>query len=93
MLTVLDKAFPEQMKNGWQAKIKEIIPSYGLKLNESAELTNQIRRQTSEGLKLPYLDVPANLTPSAPKVESSASAPKTEPKSRSKNLNPEEQAL
>ncbi len=86
MLTVLKRSFPEQMKSSWEEKLKTIIPSYGQKLNESVELTNQIRRMTSETLKLPYIDVPTDLiakptttveTPSA-KTETAPSA-KVEP--------------
>ncbi|WLF83581.1 malate dehydrogenase (quinone) [Moraxella sp. ZY210820] len=93
MLTVLTKSFPNQMKNGWEDKLKQIIPSYGLSLNESAELTNKIRRMTSEALKLPYLEVPADLTPNAPKADVKLDTPKRDDKSTSKNLNNEQQAL
>ncbi|MDO4224109.1 MAG: malate dehydrogenase (quinone) [Acinetobacter sp.] len=85
MLTVLDKSFPTQMKNGWEEKLKVIIPSYKQKLNESVALTNQIRRMTSEALKLPHIEVPANLN--APTTPKAVEAPKT------KNLNVEQQAM
>ena len=58
MLDLLKKAFPQQMAAGWEARLKEIVPSYGRKLNDSAALTNEIRRLTSDALKLPYLEVP-----------------------------------
>ena len=32
------KAFPDQMKAGWEARLREIVPSYGRKLNDSAAL-------------------------------------------------------
>lgn len=51
MLEVLEKCFPQQMK-GWEAKIKEMIPSYGLSLNESPELFREIHVSTSEVLRL-----------------------------------------
>ncbi len=40
MLDLLKIAFPEQMKARWGARVQEIIPSYGRKLNDSQELTN-----------------------------------------------------
>ncbi len=58
MVNLLDRIFPQQMDAGWRERLSEIIPSYGRKLNESAELTNEIRRMTSSALSLPYLDVP-----------------------------------
>ncbi|GKS82772.1 malate dehydrogenase (quinone) [Acidovorax sp. SUPP1855] len=62
MLNLMAKAFPQQMTDtGWKARLKEIIPSYGRKLNEDPALTNEIRRMTSSALHLPYLDVPATL--------------------------------
>ncbi|WP_395823121.1 malate dehydrogenase (quinone) [Collimonas sp.] len=77
MLDLLKVAFPEQMKAGWGTRLKEIIPSYGRKLNDSPELTNQIRRMTSETLKLPYLEVPleqsaAGAAPTAAPAERNA---------------------
>ncbi|GGC11545.1 putative malate:quinone oxidoreductase [Oxalicibacterium flavum] len=65
MLTVLSKTFPQEMAARWESRLKEIIPSYGKKLNDSPALTNQIRRYTSETLKLPYLQVPENGQPAA----------------------------
>jgi len=59
MLDLMAKAFPEEMKAGWEDRLKQIVPSYGRKLNDSPELTNEIRGLTSEALKLPYLQVPA----------------------------------
>ncbi|GGI19366.1 MAG: malate dehydrogenase (quinone) [Oxalicibacterium faecigallinarum] len=58
MLTVLSKAFPQEMAASWETRLKDIIPSYGKKLNDSPALTNEIRRFTSATLHLPYLDVP-----------------------------------
>lgn len=88
MLSLLPKAFPEQMKQGWEEKLKTIVPSYGQQINSSAALTNQIRRATSSTLNLPYIDVPSDLN--APDAQ-----PKTavQQPSQEKNLNKEEQAL
>lgn len=46
-LEVLEKNFPEQIGQ-WNAKIKEMIPSYGQSLIEDVELMRKIRRQTSK---------------------------------------------
>ena len=61
MLKILEQSFPQQMKDGWSERLKQIIPSYGQKLNDSAELTNRIRKMTSDALQLPYVEVPLTL--------------------------------
>ncbi|MFP1738589.1 malate dehydrogenase (quinone) [Lonsdalea quercina] len=58
MLDVLNKVFKTQVATPeWQAKLKEIIPSYGEKLDGDIELTNKIRSYTSSTLKLNYMEV------------------------------------
>ncbi|WP_375738566.1 malate dehydrogenase (quinone) [Pseudomonas boanensis] len=58
MLTVLEKTFKDEVKSAeWQAKLKEIIPSYGQKLNNNLELTNQVRAWSSERLQLTFEQV------------------------------------
>jgi malate dehydrogenase (quinone) len=53
MLNVIKKCFPEQMKSDeWQAKVKQMIPSYGKPLVENPELCDQVRKWTSEVLGL-----------------------------------------
>lgn len=54
MLTVLEKCFPEKVKDKWSAKLQEMIPTYGKKLSENPELTQQIRNFTKEKLQLDY---------------------------------------
>ncbi|MET0288354.1 MAG: malate dehydrogenase (quinone) [Pseudoxanthomonas sp.] len=106
MLKVLAKAFPKQMAAGWETRLKDMIPSYGQEINSSPALTNQIRRQTSQALQLPYLEVPADLDPNAtPDVDVSPNSPvapaepvapvESEAKSKLKspNANNEMQAL
>jgi malate dehydrogenase (quinone) len=73
MLKVLQaSAFRDQLKTpAWQAKMKEMVPSYGRKLNGDPAFANQIRQQSSAvlGLKTLVLDVPpAAAAPSAPAV-------------------------
>lgn len=54
MLDVLEKCFPEKMKNEWNAKVLELIPSYGKKLADDPELINKVRNFTKEKLELEY---------------------------------------
>jgi malate dehydrogenase (quinone) len=89
MLDLLKKAFPEQMAAGWEARLKEIVPSYGRKLNDSPALTNEIRRLTSDTLKLPYLDVPGETNPAVMLTP----PPATQPAEAKRNANEELQAL
>ncbi|AOE84945.1 malate:quinone oxidoreductase [Pseudomonas sp. TCU-HL1] len=58
MLTVLEKTFKDKVQTPeWQARLKEIIPSYGHKLNNDLELTNQVRAWSSERLQLEHVPV------------------------------------
>ena len=53
MLNVLDTCFPEEMKSkDWQAKLIDMIPSYGLSLIDNKELCLKTRDYTTEVLKL-----------------------------------------
>ena len=55
MLDLMEKCFKDQMGSAeWQAKLKQMIPSYGKKLTDDAALCAQIRKQTSETLKLNF---------------------------------------
>ncbi|OIN67650.1 malate:quinone oxidoreductase [Exiguobacterium sp. KRL4] len=51
MLEVLGKCFPDQMP-GWEAKIKEMIPSYGTSLVANPDLFDQIHAETTKTLEL-----------------------------------------
>lgn len=53
MLDLLKKCFPKQMGTAaWQAKIREMIPSFGQKLGEKPELIEQVREHSKKILKL-----------------------------------------
>ena len=93
MLGLLPKAFPEQMAQGWEARIKEIVPSYGRQINSSAALTNEIRRATSETLQLPYIEVPADFKRPKPAQAMPPVIPAAPAANDEKNLNKEEQAM
>jgi len=57
MLTLLETTFKERIESPqWQARLKTIFPSYGLALNDDAELTARIRAATHQQLQL---DMPA----------------------------------
>ena len=90
MLDLLAKAFPQEMAAGWQARLQQIIPSYGRKINDSAAFTNQIRGMTSHALHLPYLEVPAAPSQQAAPVQPPAT---TAPAQQSRNAQPELQSL
>ncbi|MCW2475846.1 malate dehydrogenase (quinone) [Candidatus Symbiopectobacterium sp. NZEC151] len=58
MLSLLEKVFKQQVATPeWQGKLKAIVPSYGKKLDGDIDLTNQIRRYTSDTLHLNYIEV------------------------------------
>jgi malate dehydrogenase (quinone) len=51
MIELLKKCCPEQFESiGWQSKLKEIIPSFGLKLNDHPDLLGKTRSYTKEVL-------------------------------------------
>lgn len=53
MLKLLANCFPNEFKSEqWQSKIKEMIPSFGLKLNEHPELVEETRERCSKILKI-----------------------------------------
>lgn len=53
MLSLLEKVFPDQMKTAaWQEKIRDIVPSYGKKLNENVQLLADTWASTTETLQL-----------------------------------------
>ncbi|MFK0311222.1 malate dehydrogenase (quinone) [Pseudomonas sp. NPDC090233] len=75
MLNVLETVFKEKVATPeWQAKIKEIVPSYGTKLNDSAAATQQEWNYTAEILQLekpPVIDQSVGTTTAVSKpVES-----------------------
>ncbi|WP_051918987.1 malate dehydrogenase (quinone) [Basilea psittacipulmonis] len=66
LLNLLEKAFPEQVKGPWNAKLHEIIPSYGKDLSRDPALLDQVRTYTSGVLGLTY--TPKAIQESAPQV-------------------------
>lgn len=53
MIDVISRCYKNEIKTPeWQAKFKEMIPSYGQKLNENPELLKAVRENTATILKL-----------------------------------------
>jgi len=52
MLRVIERSFPEPLKNRWSKKLKDIIPSYGESLIENAALCRQVRAETAAVLQI-----------------------------------------
>ena len=53
MLGILERSFSERVQSPeWQAKLKEMVPSYGQSLVENTDLLLEVRARTLETLKL-----------------------------------------
>lgn len=64
MLELMAKIWPQRMASAeWQQRIREVVPSWGRKLNGDAALTEQVLANTSKVLKLSY--TPANVVTDA----------------------------
>lgn len=58
MLDVIEVCFPEKLKSEeWQARLKQMIPTYGESLIENGELLRETRNRTTRILKLEDLTV------------------------------------
>jgi len=51
MIELLQKSFPKNFK-GWQSKLKDMMPGYGVKLNENADLAAELEASTARSLQL-----------------------------------------
>jgi malate dehydrogenase (quinone) len=57
MLGLLKKCFPQQASSqNWNARLKEMIPSYGQSLGSDGELLQRVRSRTSKVLSLAHLN-------------------------------------
>ncbi|MGC8121776.1 malate dehydrogenase (quinone) [Marinobacter sp. VGCF2001] len=53
MINVVERCFPEKMKTPeWQARMKELVPSYGQSLVDDEALLTKVRARTLSALKL-----------------------------------------
>ena len=51
MIELLQKSFPKDFK-GWQGKLKDMMPGYGVKLDENPELAAELETATAKALQL-----------------------------------------
>ena len=82
MLNLIKKVFPDRLATpAWQAKIREIVPSYGTALNEDRDLLAHEWAATAETLQLamapPAVSSPA--TTEAPRPEATRVSPNRHP--------------
>ena len=49
MLNLLAKSFPARM-SAWEPRLKELIPSYGTKLNDNPQLADEVMGRTAQVL-------------------------------------------
>ena len=55
MLQVVRTCFKERIqKDGWEDKLREMLPSYGFGLEENIQHFNEHRSKTAETLKIPF---------------------------------------
>ncbi len=52
MIGLLEKCFAQTASPAWKNKLREMVPSYGQKLNDNPELSDEIRAFTAKTLKL-----------------------------------------
>lgn len=53
MLKLMKDCFPQEYST-WEAKIKEMIPTYGIALQQNPALLKQVQEETAQALKLTY---------------------------------------
>ena len=51
MLNLLAKCFPTKMA-GWESRLKELVPGYGVKLNDNHDLADEIMAHTAKVLDI-----------------------------------------
>jgi malate dehydrogenase (quinone) len=51
MLELMQRCFPKQYR-GWENRLREMMPGYGVKLNENPELLAEVSASTAEALQL-----------------------------------------
>lgn len=76
MLDLMKRVFKDKLATpAWQAKLRQIIPSYGTKLNDDPAKVYQTWRDTAEVLQLPAPPViPASPTATKPSVAKAVNA-------------------
>ncbi|QXT36701.1 malate dehydrogenase (quinone) [Sphingomonas sanguinis] len=82
MLNLIKKVFPDRLATpAWQAKIREIVPSYGTALNEDRDLLAHEWAATAETLQLAFAPPPVSApsTTEAPRPEATRVSPNRHP--------------
>ena len=59
MIELLQKSFPKQFK-GWQPTFQEMMPGYGVKLNENPDLAARLEADTAKALQLEPVNAARN---------------------------------
>ena len=52
MIEVIERCFPDQLKNGWAERLKAMIPSYGESLIANPDLCKKVRTETASALNI-----------------------------------------
>ena len=52
MIEVIERCFASRLTGDWQARLKELVPSYGESLVNDADLLARVREKTLGTLKL-----------------------------------------
>jgi malate dehydrogenase (quinone) len=52
MLEVIERAYPDRLKNGWGGRLREMIPSYGRSLIDDPGLAREVRRESAAVLRI-----------------------------------------
>jgi malate dehydrogenase (quinone) len=52
MIHVIERCFPDKLKDGWALKLRELIPSYGQSLAENPDLCRRVRSETAAVLNI-----------------------------------------
>lgn len=54
-INILKSAFSQQLKDGWEVKLKEIIPTFGIDLKVDTDACREIRKSTAKTLNLEFI--------------------------------------
>ena len=57
MIELLQRSFPRNFK-GWQSKFKDMMPGYGIRLNDNPELAARLEAETAKALELEPVNAP-----------------------------------
>jgi malate dehydrogenase (quinone) len=56
MIHVIERCFPDKLKDGWGLKLRELIPSYGQSLAENPDLCRRVRSETAAVLNITNIE-------------------------------------